>query len=214
VLRTRKDDRCHCEEGADPSRPERTAALCADRRISFGNGAPSRQTQRSRRDAAPIRAAIHPRCAADAKPRPRRSVPGRGSMVVLPASHASSNDQHAGRQDLSPAQPSRAMPGEGSARGEGDSSVAPTGRAAFPRARGGRFLGMTGVSSGLGRTSPAGTRFMRDRRIWVLGGRIFPPRTFPGDAREKAPCEGREILRSRQRAARRFRGPGAGASSD
>jgi hypothetical protein len=40
-------------------------------------------------------------------------------------------------------------PGRGSARGEKDSSVAPTAPAAFPIARGGRFLRMTGFASGL-----------------------------------------------------------------
>jgi hypothetical protein len=129
--------------------------------------------------------------------------------------------------------PSRGVPGlcpgEDSARGEGDSSVAPTGSAVFPEVRGGRFLRMTGVSSDLEYTRSDQTVILRE----VPRGALLSPNSvapteeslseaagsfrhagFPGSARERAPREGREILRSRQRAPQFSRKSGVGALSE
>jgi hypothetical protein len=135
-----------------PGRPERAAALCAARRISFGNGGRSRQTQRSRPDAAPIRPQSPVACfrRINAKPRPQRSVPGWGWMMVLPASHARSKNPQARRQDLSATQRSRAIPGKGL------------------RARGRRFFGrasrLRGFPGSPGRALPQNDRCFRGIR--------------------------------------------------
>ena len=90
-------------------------------------------------------------------------------------------------------------PGKGSARGEGDSSVAPTSYVVFPELRGGRSLRMTGVSAYLGMgwggtTScqtchseggaaqyfPFAQEHGADRRIFIRSGGIFPLRCVPG----------------------------------
>ena len=96
-------------------------------------------------------------------------------------------------------------PGEGSARGEGDSSVAPTDFVAFPGALGGRFLRMTGVfrrfvqtrsdktchsEGGAARYFPFARQHGADRRIFVGNGRIFPSRCVSGLCPEEGSARG------------------------
>jgi hypothetical protein len=148
---------------------------------------------------------------------PRSAFVSRGSMA--PTEESLSETAGSVRHGCVPGD----APEEGSARGEGDSSVAPTGAAVFPEVRGGRSLRMTRVSSNYECTRSDETVILREapRSALPSPGSMAPTEEslsgtagsfrhgcVPGDARERVPREGKEILWSRQRVLRFPGSPG------